>query len=183
MENDFIDHRFCPKCGGELEEIDWEDGLTLPQCKECSFRFYQNSKPCVAGIIVDRNEGKILLTKRGIVPFKGYWDIPGGFLRNGEDPETGVLREIKEELGVVCEVEELFDIFVDTYGAYNVYTFNVCYIIRIMGGEIMPMDDVVEAQWFSFDDIPDNLAFTFLGDIIGKVRDHVISDTGTRIAE
>ena len=178
MGNDFIEYTYCPKCGGELEEIDWEDGLTIPQCRKCTFRFYQNSKPCVVGIIVDRDEGKILLTKRGILPFKGDWDMPGGFLRNGEDPEAGVKREIKEELGIDCEVEELFDIFVDTYGTYNVYTFNVCYIIRTTGGNLKPMDDVVEAQWFRFDNIPDNLAFTFLGDIIEKVKNHLIPASG-----
>ena len=183
MEHDLKDYSFCPKCGGPLEEVDWEDGLTLPQCSKCNYRFYQNSKPCVVGIIVDRNNGTILLTKRGIVPFKGYWDMPGGFLRNGEDPETGVKREIKEELGIDCEVEELFDIFVDTYGTYNVYTFNVCYILKVTGGELTPMDDVVEAEWFSFDRIPDNLAFTFLGDIIEKVRNHLIPDSGMRISE
>jgi len=183
MKSDAEEYRFCPKCGGGLDKVDWEDGLTVPQCRKCGFRFYQNSKPCVVGIIVDRDEGKILLTRRGISPFKGCWDLPGGFLRNGEKPEEGVQREIREELGLDCEVEELFNIFVDTYGAYNVYTFNVCYMLRITGGELMPMDDVVEAEWFRFDNIPDNLAFTSLGDIIGKVRDHVIPDFGMRIAE
>lgn len=176
MKNNTEEYCFCPKCGGSLEEVDWEDGLTLPQCSKCGFRFYQNSKPCVVGIAVKRIEGEILLTRRGISPFKGCWDLPGGFLRNGEKPEQGLKREVREELGVGCEIEEFFEIFVDTYGAHTVFTFNVCYIISITGEEITPMDDVEDAAWFKFDNIPDNLAFTSLGDIIGKIKDHVIPE-------
>jgi mutator protein MutT len=168
-----VEFKFCPKCGGSLEEEEWEENLTLPVCSGCGYKFYQNSKPCVVGIIIDRDAEKILLTKRGIIPFKGDWDMPGGFLRNGEDPKQGVLREVKEELGIECEVEELFDIFVDTYGEYDIYTFNVCYILKIISGTITPMDDVAEAQWFSLSDIPENLAFTFLKDIIDKARTYL----------
>jgi len=172
-----VKFRFCPKCGGPLEEVAWEDGLTVPQCRDCGFRFYQNSKPCVVGIIVDRGTNRILLTRRGIEPFKGYWDMPGGFLRDGEDPRAGVKREIREELGVECEPEELFDIFVDTYGEYEVYTFNVCYIVRLGPGELTPSDDVVEARWFPLDRVPSKLAFSFLGGIIEKVKAHLARES------
>ena len=128
-----MEYSYCPACGGPLEQIDWEDGLTIPRCGECGFRMYRNSKPCAVGVITDRQQGKILLTRRGVSPYKGCWDMPGGFLRNGENPEKGMKREIGEELGVDCEIEELFDIVVDTYGSADVFTFNVCYIIRITG--------------------------------------------------
>jgi 8-oxo-dGTP diphosphatase len=162
--------KYCPMCGGVLKEMPWEDDVCLPTCMVCGYEFYQNSKPCVVALIVDRDKQRILLTKRGIVPFKGDWDMPGGFLRDGEDPKVGVMREVEEELSVPCEVERLFDIFVDTYGEFDVYTFNVCYTIRLLSDDIKPMDDVAEAKWFDFDDIPENMAFNFLGDIIDRLR-------------
>jgi 8-oxo-dGTP diphosphatase len=43
--------------------------------------------------------GEVLLVKgsRGLTT--GRWSLPGGFLRFGETPEEGVLREVREEVG------------------------------------------------------------------------------------
>jgi ADP-ribose pyrophosphatase YjhB (NUDIX family) len=48
---------------------------------------------------------RVLLVKgsRGLT--EGRWTLPGGFLRFGETPEQGVLREIQEEVGVTGTVE------------------------------------------------------------------------------
>ena len=34
----------------------------------------------------------------------GWWAFPGGRLREGEDPERGVVREVQEETGLAVEV-------------------------------------------------------------------------------
>jgi len=44
--------------------------------------------------------GRLLLVKRGVEPYKGCWDIPGGFLEAGEHPEDGAVREGQEETGL-----------------------------------------------------------------------------------
>lgn len=168
-----VEEKYCPQCGSTLHEVSWEDGLNILQCAECGYKLYKNSKPCVIAIIVDDDRKRILLSRRGIEPYKGYWDLPGGFLRNGEDPLKGVKREVREELGVECEPVRFFDIFVDTYGEFDVYTFNVCYIVKLLSDDIRPADDIDEAQWFGFDDLPENLAFRFLGDIIEKVKNEI----------
>ena len=42
-------------------------------------------------------EDKVLLCKRGISPRKGYWNVPGGYMENGETVEDGAIREVYEE--------------------------------------------------------------------------------------
>jgi 8-oxo-dGTP diphosphatase len=43
------------------------------------------------------DDNHILLTKRNVEPFKGYWCIPGGHIEQNEDAVTAVIREVKEE--------------------------------------------------------------------------------------
>ena len=60
-------------------------------------------KVSVGGIAFDE-KGRILLVNPS---YKARWDLPGGILEAGEDPVTGLRREIREELGVDCRVGEL----------------------------------------------------------------------------
>ncbi len=60
-----------------------------------------------AAIIEDK--GRILIARRKQgKALEGKWEFPGGKLKKGEKPEECIKREIKEELGLEIEVEELF---------------------------------------------------------------------------
>ena len=45
------------------------------------------------------HDGKVLLLKRAIDPYRGYWDIPGGFCDGPELPVDAAVREVFEETG------------------------------------------------------------------------------------
>ena len=59
-----------------------------------------NVVPCVGAIITDA-AGRMLLIKRGHEPGKGLWSIPGGRVEPGETDEQAVIREVREETGLV----------------------------------------------------------------------------------
>ena len=69
--------------------------MNQENCEICAFN---NPKATVTAIIIKDN--KLLLLKRNEEPFKNCWDLPGGFLEQGETPEEAVVRELKEELGI-----------------------------------------------------------------------------------
>lgn len=52
-----------------------------------------------AGIILSKN--KFLAAKRPVgKPMAGYWEFPGGKIRDGESPFDALCRELEEELGI-----------------------------------------------------------------------------------
>jgi 8-oxo-dGTP diphosphatase len=150
--------RFCPYCAQELKERAEEPGGRVrPTCPACGFVDYQNPKPCAGALVVQ--DGRVMLVLRVREPFKGYWDIPGGFLEGDEHPWEGAAREVAEETGLIIKPVELLGMYPDVYGEDGDYTLNIFYIAEIIRGEPYPADDAEEIGWFARDELPEKIAF------------------------
>jgi ADP-ribose pyrophosphatase YjhB (NUDIX family) len=159
--------RHCPQCGASVQP---EDGKV--ECGQCGFVTYANSKPTASALVVD-DDGRVMLSKRAFEPFAGKWDLPGGFLEEGEHPVDCLHRELMEEAGVTLRDLEFVGIFMDRYGegSRDVATLNLYWSARIAEGTPEPADDVEEFRFFSPDDLPrDELAFGHLEDVISAWR-------------
>ncbi len=63
------------------------------------------SKPLEVVVAVIRRENLYLVSqRRPSDSFGGFWEFPGGKLHSGEAFETGLAREIQEELGIEITV-------------------------------------------------------------------------------
>ncbi len=152
---------FCPYCRAELEarRIPDPNGPERRVCSACGFVQWGNSKPTAAGIVEDE-AGRVLLARRVIHPFHGWWDVPGGFLEPGEHPEDGVRRELREETGLEVAVEHLVGVYMDTYGEDGgEHILNFYYACGVAGGTAGANDDVGELAWFAPDAMPERIAF------------------------
>lgn len=157
--------RYCPRCRAELER---DEGRV--ECPQCGFVSYAGSKPTASALCVDES-GRVLLSRRGVEPFKGLWDFPGGFLEECEHPLECVRRELREEAGVEIEPLELLGIWMDVYGDGGACTLNLYWAARIIEGDPRPADDVAELRWFEPEEIPpDELAFAHLGEVLSALR-------------
>jgi len=145
---------YCPWCAGSLPQ----GNPFRQECSSCGFVLYHNSSPCVGAVPRDAS-GRVLLGRRGIEPFRGDWNTVGGFLRYGEDPYEGLRREVREELGVPCEVEEFITMASDTYGKDGPALMNAYFCVRLGSDAIRPQDDVAELRWFPLESLPENIAF------------------------
>src|SRR4029450_9269794 len=128
--------KHCPRGGAGVEP-----GGGMVECPECGFRVYASSKPTSSAVCLD-DAGRILLSRRGIDPFAGKWDLPGGFLDEEEHPRDGGGRGGGEEAGVEIEPLELLGVWMDRYGGDGsaAATLNFYWTGRIVEGAAEPDD-------------------------------------------
>lgn len=92
--------RFEPPLGGTpMEEI-------IPAIRQQ----IGNAPYIGAGAVtaVVRQDGRLLLIER---LDDGHWDLPGGFLQLGENATHAAVREVREETGLLVQVQRLLGVF------------------------------------------------------------------------
>jgi 8-oxo-dGTP diphosphatase len=146
---------FCPNCGSPMTDR-YVFGRTRRACAACGFVFFREPKLAVGALV--EQAGKVLLVRRAVDPRLGTWCLPAGYVEYDEGPVEAVIREVKEETGVVIRVKELL-------AAYHVRSdprgLGVILIYRAVpeSGALAPGDDASEAAYFGPDELPRNLAF------------------------
>jgi 8-oxo-dGTP diphosphatase len=118
-----------------------------------------------ASAVVQDDVGRILLGLRAGEPEAGKWDLPGGFLEEGEHPLAALVRELREETGLEVEPLELVAIEIDVYGEgpEAPSTLNLYWTARPLSGQSQAADDVAELRWFAPDELPDDVELAFRG--------------------
>ncbi len=155
-------YKFCPLCGGRLEERLLKPGEP-PRlvCTVCGFVFYIDPKLAVIALVPMHNG--LVLARRAIEPGYGLWVVPGGFVDVGEPLEEAVVRETREETLLQVKVTRFFNI----YSYPNVRTVVAAYLTAYVGGELTAGDETLEARVFTPVDIPwDEIAFNSTRDAL-----------------
>ena len=134
-------------------------------CATCG-RFDNRGVSIDAVIIRD---SKILLIKRGVEPFKGFWATPGGYVSWDESTEEAVAREVYEETGLSVTGTKLVCVRSQP-SRHPKQTINIVYLAEVSDGEAAPSDDATEVKWFALDSIPENLAFDHAQNITDAIK-------------
>ncbi len=102
----------------------------------------------VGAVVVQ--DGRVLLVRRGREPLKGHWTLPGGVLEVGEALVEGVVREVKEETGLVVEAIELIELLDRIHreaGRVRYHYVIADYLCRVTGGELHAGSDADAVRW------------------------------------
>jgi len=162
--------RHCPRCGDALDRDERSEKV---ECPECGFRHYAHSQVTACAIVADE-QGRVLLARRAVSPYEGRWDLPGGFVGEGEHPRDAVTRELLEETGLRIEPRELLGIWMDRYAENEddgAATMNLYFTASATGGEAVATDDVAELSWVRADELPARDEFAFhIADVLDAWR-------------
>jgi 8-oxo-dGTP diphosphatase len=97
-------------------------------------------------------ENKILLVKRDKEPGKGKWAIPGGSVKLAETLQEAAESEVREETGLTVKAKEpiyTFDLIERDYqGRIRFHYVIIDLMADLIGGELYPSDDALDAGWF-----------------------------------
>ena len=143
--------RFCLPCGNGLSRRR-EEGRQRFVCDRCGWTYYGNPAPTASAVLVRAR--RVLLARRAAPPFKGRWDLPGGFLEASETPEVALRRELREEIGVEVGALRLLGFYDDRYGAGGVPVLSIVYLGRAPRATFTAGDDVSEVRWFPLARLP-----------------------------
>lgn len=102
----------------------------------------------IFAIIFDLQKKVLLCHRRD----HDLWNLPGGGLEKGESPWEGVIREVKEEVGLEVEVARLQGVYSKPQADEIVLSF----ICNKIGGKINLTDEADEIRYFKIEDIPTN---------------------------
>jgi NADH pyrophosphatase NudC (nudix superfamily) len=129
--------KYCPQCGRDLKSAEIESRQRLCcSSQTCDYVFWDNPTPVVAALV--ERDGIVVLVRNKEWPQKIY-GLVTGFLEKGETLEAGVLREVKEELGLDGQI-------VDFIGCYSFFEMNqllLAFHVQV-DGEIVLGEELAE---------------------------------------
>ena len=102
----------------------------------------------VGAVVVEG--GRVLLVRRGSEPLKGEWSLPGGLVELGESLEAALIREVREETGLIVEPLELIELLdrIHREGERVRYHYVIAdYLCQVTGGELRAASDADAVRW------------------------------------
>ena len=103
------------------------------------------------------HQGKVLLIRRGKEPLRGRWVVPGGTVELGETLEQALVREVREETGLVVrplEVVAVFDRIEREGDAVRYHYVIVDYLCEYLSGTPQAASDAEDVAFVAREDLP-----------------------------
>jgi len=110
----------------------------------------------VCFVIDEGNPSRVLLAEKKRGFGKGKLNGPGGKLHNGETPENGVVREVREEVGISLRVSELrcAGCLTFRFPFRPAYDHRVHVFLAFHWEGTATESDEMSPEWFSVRDLP-----------------------------
>lgn len=137
-----------PGKGPSLRAVPEGDTHERLICPDCGFIQYDNPKLVVGSVIAE--QGRILMCRRAIMPRKGFWTLPAGYLELNETPDAGAKREAWEEARARIALEALLAV----YSIPRISQVQLIWRARLAEPGFAAGPESQEVRLFAWDEIP-----------------------------
>ena len=121
----------------------------------CAYRmmrvYWAVRRPTTNGALVTVwNRGEVLLVRNSYV---NYHTLPGGYLRRGETSRQAALRELREEVGVAANSDDLTLLIDETHDWEGKHDHVSIFAVELPDRPAIKVDhrEVVAAEWYAPD--------------------------------
>ena len=138
-------HQYCSRCGVPLKAKTTE---RAKECPTCGLLYFPRLAPAII-VLVERGNQLLLARSRHFM--SGLYSVIAGFVEPGETLEEAVVREVREEVGIVVKNIHYFGSQPWPFPNSLMIGFTATYA----GGEISLNDSEIEdAGWFTSKNLP-----------------------------
>jgi len=106
----------------------------------------------VDGIIL--HDGKLVVVKRRYPPYKGMHALPGGIVEYGERLEDAIIREIREETGLLTRPKRVLGVYSDPERDPRGHVISIVFEMEPIGGALVAGDDASELALLDLKELP-----------------------------
>jgi ADP-ribose pyrophosphatase YjhB (NUDIX family) len=125
----------------------------------------------VAGFL---NKNNTILMVEHFKEGKAYWLLPGGGVKLGENAETALKRELKEELNLDCSVNDLLFV-VESYNDRGDHIIQPTYLIETGDIDLMAHGSDKRIKDFAFLDQDKIASSVIYPDIKQELKEYLVS--------
>jgi len=137
-------------------------------------------KPIVSIYLILIENGKVLLLKRANTGYEdGNYGIPSGHLENNETIREGLQREVKEEIGIKINVDDLRLVHVMHRKEKDIRVDFFFKVRKYQGAPINnESEKCTDLRWFPLDKLPVNIIPYIKVAISKSMRKIIYSEIG-----
>jgi NAD+ diphosphatase len=138
-------HRFCSACGSSTSpaQAGW-----VRICDSENREMYPRTDPAIIVGVIDEQD-RILLGSQGVWE-ENRFSILAGFVEPGESLDAAVIREMREEAGILVQDP----VFVGSQAWPFPYSLMLGFTAKFAGGEVIPDgEEIVKLRWFSREEL------------------------------
>lgn len=128
-------------------------------------------------VVVQDEEGHVLLGRRARGTYAGRWCIPCGYVEWDEDVHAAAVREFAEETGLVVELGEVVAVHSNFHDPER-HTVGIWFRGRLLGPAPRPPDGELDELDYFDPARPPTLAFPTDGLVLAKLAEELRRRSG-----
>lgn len=137
---------YCPYCGNKLGKKEIGDEGLIPYCTKCEIPLWDMFTTSIIAAVVNE-ENEIALLRQNYVSTTNYVCV-AGIMKIGESAEETVIREVREEIGLVVKRLE----FVRSYPYEKKEMLMLGYKATVEKADFVLSGEVDSVKWVKFED-------------------------------